>query len=96
MGYRSGTAAMCSTGYGCSSDLVLPWLWYKPQVQLQFNPQPGNLCHVCGCKKKQKSPFYDNKMCSGVDEALGQLRDRLSEDSEERIQEGYPEEVATR
>ena len=42
---RSGVTASCSVGCigcSCSSDLVLPWLWCRPQLQLQFDPWPGN------------------------------------------------------
>ena len=33
----------CSIGHRCGSDPVFPWLWCRPQLQLQFSLWLGNL-----------------------------------------------------
>ena len=46
-GLRIIIAVSCGVGHRCSLDLVLPWLWHRPQLQLHFNPYSGNFqCHI--------------------------------------------------
>ena len=38
VGLGPGIAASCGVGQRCGLDLVWPWLWCRPQQQLQFSP----------------------------------------------------------
>ena len=37
-GKGSRVALSCGVGHRCSLDPVLPWLWHRLQLQLQFSP----------------------------------------------------------
>ena len=64
--HEDGCAMGCGVGCKCSSDPALLWLWCRPaatpQLQLQFDPQPGNL-HMPQVqpKTKKKNLFSDIK-----------------------------------
>ena len=56
-GQGSGIATHGSIGHGRSSDTMLPWLWHRPQLQLQVDPyilraQPEK-------KKRKKISMYN-------------------------------------
>ena len=54
-GLRIQYCHSCSVGCRRGSDLVLPWLWQKPQPQLQYDPQPRtSRCRRCSFKEKEK------------------------------------------
>ena len=51
---KDGIAASCGIGRRCGSDLALLWLWGWPQLQLKFDPWPGNFYMSQAQPKREK------------------------------------------
>ena len=68
----SSVVVSCGIGLGCSSDLLLLWLWYRPAGMAPIEPLAWEALYAAGValkdkkkkkKKKKKSPEIntDNK-----------------------------------
>ena len=59
-GLSIGIAVSCGVGWGCCSDLVLLWLWYRPAAAASIPPLAWELPYAARAalkdKNKQKKP----------------------------------------